>query len=152
MKTIPTLLLALGAATLSVPAAAQFAKPEDAIKFRQSALTVMGTYFSRLGAMANGKAPYDAAVAAADAELVAMVSHLPWQAFGPGTDKGRETAARPEIWQEQAKFKERAEKMQSTVAQTLLPAAKSGNLDQLKAAFGPAAQSCKACHDDFRRK
>lgn len=152
MKTIPTLLLALGAATLSVPAAAQFAKPEDAIKFRQTALTVMGTYFSRLGAMANGKAPYDAAVAAADAELVAMVSHLPWQAFGPGTDKGRETAARPEIWQEQAKFKERAEKMQSTVAQTLLPAAKSGNLDQLKAAFGPAAQSCKACHDDFRRK
>ncbi len=152
MKTIPTLLLALGAATLSVPAAAQFAKPEDAIKFRQSALTVMGTYFSRLGAMANGKAPYDAAVAAADAELVAMVSHLPWQAFGPGTDKGRETAARPEIWQEQAKFKERAEKMQSTVAQTLLPAAKSGNLDQLKAAFGPTAQSCKACHDDFRRK
>ncbi len=152
MKTIPTLLLALGSATLSVPAAAQFAKPEDAIKFRQSALTVMGTYFSRLGAMANGKAPYDAAVAAADAELVAMVSHLPWQAFGPGTDKGRETAARPEIWQEQAKFKERAEKMQSTVAQTLLPAAKSGNLDQLKAAFGPTAQSCKACHDDFRRK
>ena len=152
MKTIPTLLLALGAATLSVPAAAQFAKPEDAIKFRQSALTVMGTYFSRLGAMANGKAPYDAAVAAADAELVAMVSHLPWQAFGPGTDKGRETAARPEIWQEQAKFKERAEKMQSTVAQTLLPAAQSGHLDQLKAAFGPTAQSCKACHDDFRRK
>lgn len=152
MKTIPTLLLALGAATLSVPAAAQFAKPEDAIKFRQSPLTVMGTYFSRLGAMANGKAPYDAAVAAADAELVAMVSHLPWQAFGPGTDKGRETAARPEIWQEQAKFKERAEKMQATVAQTLLPAARSGNLDQLKAAFGPTAQSCKACHDDFRRK
>ena len=69
-----------------------------------------------------------------------------------GTDKGRETAARPEIWQEQAKFKERAEKMQATVAQTLLPAARSGNLDQLKAAFGPTAQSCKACHDEFRRK
>jgi cytochrome c556 len=42
--------------------------------------------------------------------------------------------------------------MQATVAQTLLLAAKSGNLDQLKAAFGPTAQSCKACHDDFRRK
>ena len=31
-------------------------------------------------------------------------------------------------------------------------AAKSGNLDQLKAAFGPAAQSCKACHDQFRSR
>ena len=152
MNTPAVLLLAVSAAAFTLPASAQFAKPEDAIKFRQSALTVMGTYFSRLGAMANGKAPYDAAAAAADAEIVAMVSHLPWQAFGPGTDKGRETAARPEIWQEQAKFKDRAEKMQATVAQTLLPAAKSGSLDQLKAAFGPTAQSCKACHDDFRRK
>lgn len=32
----------------------------------------------------------------------------------------------------------------------LAAAAKSGNLDQLKAAFGPAAGACKACHDDFR--
>ena len=96
--------------------------------------------------------PYDAAAAARDADVVAMMSHLPWTAFGPGTDKGRETAARPEIWQEQAKFKERADKMQAAVADKLVPAAKSGNLDQLKAAFGPTAQSCKACHDDFRRK
>jgi len=35
------------------------------------------------------------------------------------------------------------------VAETgkLAVAAKSGNLDQLKAAFGPAAQTCKACQD-----
>ena len=152
MKAFSTLAFAAVVATVALPASAQFAKAEDAIKYRQSALSVLGTHFGRLGAMANGKAPYDAAAAAADAEVVAMVSHLPWQAFGPGTDKGRETAARPEIWQEQAKFKDRAEKMQATVAEKLLPAAKSGSLEQLKAAFGPTAQSCKACHDDFRRK
>jgi len=152
MKTPVIVSLALAASLVSVSASAQFAKPEDAIKYRQSALTVMGASFARLGAMANGKLPYDAAAAASNAEVVAFMSHLPWQGFGPGTDKGRETAARPEIWQEQAKFKDRAEKMQATVAQTLLPAAKSGSLDQLKAAFGPTAQSCKACHDDFRRK
>lgn len=152
MNLPATALLAVSALSFSVPAAAQFAKPEDAIKFRQGALTVMGTYFARLGAMANGKAPYDAAAAATDVEVVAFMSHLPWQAFGPGTDKGRETAARPEIWQEQATFKDRAEKMQAMVADKLVPAAKSGSLEQLKAAFGPTAQSCKACHDDFRRK
>jgi len=32
----------------------------------------------------------------------------------------------------------------------LQAAAKSGNADQLKAAFGPAAGTCKSCHDDFR--
>jgi cytochrome c556 len=30
-------------------------------------------------------------------------------------------------------------------------AAKTGNLDQIKAAFGAAGASCKACHDDFRQ-
>ena len=57
MNTPAVFLLAVSAAAFTLPASAQFAKPEDAIKFRQSALTVMGTYFSRLGAMANGKAP-----------------------------------------------------------------------------------------------
>lgn len=38
------------------------------------------------------------------------------------------------------------------VADKLVPAAKSGSLDELKTAFGPTAQRCKACHDDFRRK
>ena len=152
MKPILTFVLALSGLAAAMPASAQFAKPEDAIKYRQSALTVLGASFARLGAMANGKLPYAAAAAASYAEVVAFMSHLPWQGFGPGTDKGRETAARPEIWQEQAKFKEHAEKMQATVAEKLVPAARSGSLDQLKAAFGPTAQSCKACHDDFRRK
>jgi cytochrome c556 len=30
-------------------------------------------------------------------------------------------------------------------------AAKAGTLDALKIAFGPAAASCKACHDAFRK-
>ena len=30
--------------------------------------------------------------------------------------------------------------------------AKTGNFDQIKAAFGTAGQSCKACHDNYREK
>ena len=41
MKKLASLILASAAATLSVPAMAQFAKPEDAIKYRQSALFVI---------------------------------------------------------------------------------------------------------------
>lgn len=152
MKPALNLVLALCAAALAAPAAAQFAKAEDAIKYRQSALTVLGTHFAHLGAMADGKIAYDAPAAAADADVVLLASRLPWHAFGPGTDKGRETAARPEIWQQPDKFRERSQAMQAQVADALVPAARSGNLDQLKAAFGPTARSCKACHDDFRRK
>jgi cytochrome c556 len=30
-------------------------------------------------------------------------------------------------------------------------AAKTGNLDQIKAGVGAVGQSCKACHDNYRR-
>ncbi|MBP6245579.1 cytochrome c [Limnohabitans sp.] len=149
MKTILNLLAAAMALTLAVPAQAQFAKPDDAIKYRKASFTVMATHFGRLGAMANGRLPYDAKVAADNAELVTTMSKLPWAAFGEGTDKG-ETRAKPEIWKESAKYKEAADKMQAEMAK-LNMAAKAGNVEALKAAFGPAAASCKACHDNFRK-
>ena len=133
----------------SAPAQAQFAKPEDAVKYRKANFTLMGAHFGRIGAMASGRAPYDAKAAAENAELVAALAKLPWAAFGEGTDKG-ETRAKPEIWKDAAKFKEASDKMQVEVGK-LNVAAKAGNLDALKAAFGPAAATCKACHDAFRK-
>jgi cytochrome c556 len=109
----------------------------------------MAAHFGRLGAMANGRAPYDAKAAADNADVVATLSKLPWGAFGEGTDKG-DTRAKPEIWKEAAKYKEAADKMQAEIVK-LNTAAKAGNIDALKAAFGPAAASCKACHDNFRK-
>ena len=109
----------------------------------------MSAHFGRLGAMANGRVPYDSKAATENAELVLALSKLPWAAFGEGTDKG-ETRAKPEIWKESAKYKEATEKMQSEIVK-LNAAAKVGNLDALKLAFGPAAASCKACHDSFRK-
>jgi cytochrome c556 len=142
--------LAAVAFALAAPASAQnFQKPEDAIKYRRGAMTVLGAHFGALGAMANNRAPFDAQAAARHGDVIAMVSHLPFAGFVPGTDKG-ETRAKPEIWSEQAKFKAAGEKMQSEVSK-LAAAAKTGSVDNLKAAFGPAAQSCKACHDDFRK-
>ncbi|MEY3939423.1 MAG: hypothetical protein RL659_2264 [Pseudomonadota bacterium] len=138
------LMLAMG-----LPAQAQFAKPEDAIKYRKASFNVMAAHFGRLGAMANGRVPYDAKAAAYNADVVATLSKLPWAAFGEGTDKG-DTRAKPEIWKEAAKYKEAADKMQAEIVK-LNTAAKAGNIDALKAAFGPAAASCKACHDNFRK-
>ena len=149
MKTILSLLGASMVLTLALPAQAQFAKPEDAIKYRKASFTVMSAHFGRLGAMANGRIPYDAKAAADNADTVSALAKLPWAAFGEGTDKG-ETRAKPEIWKESAKFKEASDKMQAEIVK-LNVAAKAGNLDALKAAFGPAGASCKACHDNFRK-
>jgi cytochrome c556 len=136
----------IGFAT-ALPAAAQFQKPEDAIKYRQSAMFVMANHFGRIGAMVQGKVPFDAGAAAANAEIVATLSKLPFAGFIEGTQAGN-TKAKPSVWTDRAKFDAGATKMQEAAAK-LSVAAKSGNLDQIKAAFGPTAQACKACHDDY---
>ncbi|WP_333708073.1 cytochrome c [Ottowia beijingensis] len=150
-KMIRAAALLAAAAAVSLPAAAQFAKAEDAINYRQSAFAVLGHHFGRLGAMANGKMPYDAKVAAADGDIIAAVSALPFTGFVPGTEKGHGTKVRPEAWKELPKVKEMEQKMITEVGKVSV-AAKSGNLDQLKAAFGPASQTCKACHDNYRAR
>jgi cytochrome c556 len=140
---------ALAGALTALPAAAQFQKPEDAIKYRQSVYTVMSSHFGRIAAMAQGKAPFDPKAAAEHATIVREMSVLPFTAFAEGTEKGMPTRAKPEVWKESAKFKAAAEKMQGEVVK-LDAAAKSGNLDAIKAAVGDVGKSCKACHDDFR--
>lgn len=150
MKLLASLSLAAVVSTLSVPALAQFQKPEDAIKYRKAVMTVQASHFGRIGAMLNGRVPFDAKAVADNAAIVETMSKLPWVAFGPGTDKG-ETRALPAIWTEQAKFKEGADRMQNEVAK-LTAATKTGNLDAIKTAFGAVGQSCKACHDDFQQK
>jgi cytochrome c556 len=150
MKKLILAAAAVVGLTSALPAAAQFAKPEDAIKYRKSAFSVMATHFGRIGAMANGKAPFDAKAAADNADIALMMSKLPYTAFAEGTDKG-ETRAKPEVWAEGEKFRAAASKMQEEMAK-LDAAAKTGNLDNIKAAFGPVGQSCKACHDHFRKE
>ena len=151
MKAFACIAIAATLVAMAAPASAQFAKPEDAIKYRQSALSVMGTHFGRLGAMANGRVPFDAKVAAENADIVAEMAKLPWAAFGVGTDKGGNTRAKPEIWTDTAKFKESSDKLVAESTK-LAAAAKTGNLDSLKTAFTATAGTCKACHDAFRKE
>ena len=120
------------------------------MKYRKAAFTVTAAHFSRMGAMATGKAPFDAKVAADNAEIVASMAKLPWAAFGEGTEAG-DTKAKPEIWKQSAKFKEAADKLQAESVK-LVAATKTGKEDAFKAAFTATAGTCKSCHDDFRNK
>lgn len=137
------------ALTLAVPALAQFRKPEDAVKYRQSVMFTMGNHFySRLGGMANGRIPFDAKAAVENADLVAALSKLPWIAFGAETNGIGKTEAKPAVWTEQAKFKDLSEKMQAEVVK-LQAASRTGDLEVLKAAYRSTSNACKACHDSF---
>jgi cytochrome c556 len=151
--------LAIVAALVSPLVAWAQAKPEDAIRARQSIMRVIGMNFGPLGRMMSGEAPMNKEVFQANAaRLEAVWAMNPAQFFVPGSDKpvagskiATFTDARPEIWSQPDKFKAAAERATKSVA-ALAQAAKSGDEGAMKAAAGEMAKSCKACHDDFRNK
>jgi cytochrome c556 len=130
------------------PATAQFAKAEDAIQYRQEKLKAMGEASDRLGAMVRGRVPFDAKVAQESADALLALSKLPWPAFAPGYEGGK---AKPEVWREMDKFKAAAQRLQVDTAK-LADAARTGDLERIKAAFGDTADSCRACHREFRNR
>ena len=132
------------AAAIALPAQAQFAKAEDAVKYRQAAFTLMGNHMGRLAAMAKGERPFDQASAQTSAKLIESISHLPWEAFVPGsTSKG----LKAEPWSDAADFKERADRLKSETAK--LPAA-AASLETLRKQVGATGAACKNCHDKYR--
>ena len=142
------LALALGAG-FTVNALAQ-AKPETLVKQRQAAMTLIGKYWGPLGGMAQGKVPYDANVVARNAGFLEALSKMPWDGFHPST-QGEKTAALPEIWKDEAKFKAAQEFLQGNVAK-LVSTAKGGDEGAVRAALGDVGKSCGGCHNTFREK
>ena len=150
MKKLLHPLFLIAAVSLAAPAAAQFAKPEDAVKYRQSAFALIGNHMSRINGQLKSGRP-DMQEVRSSAELVQLLAPLPFEAFTPGSDMVSQSKARPEIWKDTAKVKDLAEKMQAEVAK-LAVAAKGGDAKAIQAQVGAVGQSCKACHDDYRAK
>ena len=148
MKTWIATAMTVSALALATQAQAQFQKPEDAVKYRQGALFVMGQHFGRVGAMAAGRVPFDAKVAQEQMDIVMTVGKLPWAGFTADTSNVK-SRAKPNVWTETAKFNEAGEKALAALTE-LQAATRAGNLDAVRRAFGNAQGSCKACHDNFR--
>ncbi len=136
------------AAAAPIAANAQFAKAEDAIKYRQSAFALMGAHMNRIGAVTKGEVPFKAEEVKKSAALISTLSTLPWEAFGPGTEGGK---TKPIAFKEMDKVKGGADKFMKAAAD-LDAAAKTGDLNQIKKAFGATGQTCKTCHDSYRDK
>ncbi len=62
----------------------------------------MAAHFGRVAGMAQGRIPFDAQAAAANAALASSLAPLAFTAFGPGTDKGMPNRSTPEIWSKAA--------------------------------------------------
>jgi cytochrome c556 len=149
-RTIKTISVLVVFSILIGAAYAQFAKPEDAIKYRKSVMFIIVQHFGRMGAMVKGKVPYSQEAFAHNAAVIEQVSKLPWEAFlTPGSDKGQ-TTMKSSVLKNPADFKALAQKFEMAAGK-LAEAAKSGDFDAAKAQFGAVAQTCKACHSKNRK-
>jgi cytochrome c556 len=120
------------------------------VKQRQSAMTLIGKYFGPLGAMAAGKAPYDAAVVQRNAGYLDALDKMPWDGFTPDT-KDEKTRALPAVYTDTAKFKEGQDRLQSEIGK-LVSVSKGGDEAAVKGQIQAVAKACAACHENFRAK
>jgi cytochrome c556 len=150
MKKVVAVVVVAAAGLLATAAHAQFARPEAAVKYRQSALTLMGNHMGRINAQLKSSSPNLQAIQSS-ASLIETLSKLPFEAFTPDSDLVTGTKAKPAVWKEPAKFKQAAEKFQAEAAK-LATVAKGGDVKAIQAQFGVVGQTCKACHDDFQEQ
>jgi cytochrome c556 len=144
-------IVAVALASSAGYAFAQQVKPEDQLKLRKAAYSLMGYTFGSLDAMAQGKKPYAKEDAVRDAELLAQLARVPKGFFGEGTDKVGETRAKPEVWTKRADFDAKMDKMVDEAGK-LAQTARNGDVGALKAAVKELDTACSACHDEYRTK
>lgn len=147
-RFLVALAMIAGGAGLAGSAHAQ-QKPEDVIKYRRAVMTVQAWNMRPMALMVKGQQPYDAALFAWYAGVVQSTSFMLPDAFAPGSDKGAETKAKPEIWKDAEKFKQTMDRFNADTLK-LVAATKAGTLDAVKGPFGAVAKNCGGCHKQFR--
>jgi cytochrome c556 len=148
-RKLVAVTFAVSLAGVALDAAAQ-AKPEVLVKQRQAAMTLQGKYMGALGAMAQGRVPFDASVVQRNAGYLETLSKMPWDGFAEST-KGEKSAALPAVWEKSAEFKQAAERLESETAK-LAQVSKGGDEGVIKAQIGATGKACGGCHESFRQK
>jgi cytochrome c556 len=152
MKT-KLLIAALGFA-IAGTASAQM-KPEDAIKYRQAGYSFMSWNMGKLkGMLVDNPASYNKDQAAAAANAIAAIANSGMGAlYVPGSDKGvgyKETRVKPELFTDKEGVGKVAMAFNKE-ANELAKVAAAGDAAALKAQFGKVGETCKGCHDKFRK-
>ena len=123
---------------------------EKAIEVRQSLFKLVGWNIGGLGAIARGRADYDAEVVEESAARLSQLAAMIPDAFTANTSAlDIKTEAKPGIWSDFDDFKERADAM-GVAAETARAHAEAGDEEAAMVAIRQLASTCKACHDVYR--
>lgn len=143
---LPTLVACFAAGFSTMAAGA--GTPADAIKYRKAVMNALAAHIGAYSMISFGKVEHQGhlkAHANALADLGAQSKVL----FPVGTDAG-DTAALPLIWKEPDQFGKLAADLETSTAR-LRDAVNAGDKAGQMAAFKAVGESCKGCHDRYRK-
>lgn len=145
-------LCLITAALLATTAQAQQApKPEQLIKWRQSAYQVIGWNTGRVKANVDGAYNKDDVIRAANTIAAVANGGLP-TLFAAGTDSGKgwhDTSVKATLFSDAAGAAA-AQAAFGKEANELARIAQGGDVAAVKAQLAALQKTCKACHDDYR--
>lgn len=153
LKRIASAVLTVGVLAATATAIAQQApKPEQLIKWRQSAYQVLAWNTGRVKANVDGQYNKEDVIKAANT-IAAIANSGLGTLFAPGTETGKgwhETSVKPELFTDKkagefaANFNKEANELARVAA--------GGDAAAVKEQFARLNRTCKACHDDYRKK
>ena len=149
-------IIALGIIALSLAGTASAqVKPEEQIKYRQAGYSFMSWNMGKIKAqVVDNPASFNKDQVAAAANVIAATANSGMGAlYGPGTDKdagNQKTRVKPEFFKEPDEVRKLAMAFVKE-ANELQKVAATGDAAAIKAQFGKTGESCKACHDKFRK-
>lgn len=128
------------------------ADPNSPAGKRHAAYEEMGDAMKALGEVLKENAPNLSNAAGPIATLKTQSAIVPTLfPAGSGPEGGQPTEALPAIWQRPAEFSAAMNRFTTAVA-ALDAAAKTGDVKTTRAAAANLGQTCKGCHDNFKKK
>jgi cytochrome c556 len=127
-------------------------KASDAVEYRQAVFKLVKANFSQMGAMMQGKKPYDAKEFNKRAMNLKALSSMPWEFFIEGSDMVEGSKAKDAVWDESNEFKKASKYFQKVVKTLDKTATPKSSQTDVKVAFTDVAKTCKGCHKKFKNK
>jgi len=150
--TRSTLLLAAALAITGTALAQQAPKPENLIKWRQSAFQVVAWNSGRIKASLDGGYSKDQVLRSANA-IAAIANSGLGSLFVPGTETGKgwhDTTVKADAFANSAKFAEHGGDFAKESNELVRLVSSGSDAGAVKDQFARLQKTCKSCHDDFR--
>ena len=155
MKPTSTALFLAAAVALAAAGSAlaqQAPKPENLIKWRQSAFQVVAWNSGRIKSSLDGGYNKDQVLRSANV-IAAIANSGLGGLFAAGTESGKgwhDTTIKPEAFTNTARFAELGGEFAKESTELVRVVSSSADAAAVKDQFGKLQKTCKSCHDDFR--